>query len=43
MGANVKQLISVGEHIIIGAGAVVTRDINAKGSYIGSPARQLIK
>lgn len=43
IGANVKQLVSVGEHIIIGAGAVVTRDINAKGSYVGSPARKLIK
>jgi sugar O-acyltransferase (sialic acid O-acetyltransferase NeuD family) len=43
IGVSVKQLVSVGEDIIIGAGAVVTKDINTKGSYVGSPARKLIK
>lgn len=43
IGSSVKQLVCVGENIIIGAGAVVTKDINLKGSYIGSPARRLVK
>jgi len=45
IGANavVKQGISVGENVIIGAGAVVLNDIPDNVSFVGNPAKILLK
>ena len=40
IGSNVTMLpVSVCDGVVIGAGAVVTRDITEKGIYAGNPAR----
>jgi acetyltransferase-like isoleucine patch superfamily enzyme len=40
IGSNATLLpISVCDHVVIGAGSVVTRDILAPGIYMGNPAR----
>ena len=40
IGSNATILpVSICDHAVIGAGAVVTRDISVPGSYIGNPAR----
>ena len=43
VGANAVILpgISVKDNVVIGAGAVVTKDITESGTYIGSPARKI--
>jgi sugar O-acyltransferase (sialic acid O-acetyltransferase NeuD family) len=45
IGANsvIKQGLSICDNVIIGMGAVVTKDITEPGTYIGSPAKKLIK
>lgn len=42
IGSNVTLLpVSVCDGVVIGAGAVVTKDIREKGIYVGNPARLL--
>ncbi len=43
VGACVKNNIVIGENSLIGAGAVVVKDILEPGTYIGIPARKMIK
>jgi len=42
-GAIIMGGVYIGEDIAIGAGAVVTKDLKEKGTYIGVPARLLKK
>lgn len=40
IGSNATILpVSICDHVVIGAGAVVTKDINKPGIYAGNPAR----
>jgi acetyltransferase-like isoleucine patch superfamily enzyme len=42
IGTNVTVLpVSICDHVVIGAGAVVTKDITVSGVYAGNPARLL--
>lgn len=42
IGSNVTILpVNICDHVVIGAGAVVTKDITESGVYAGSPARRL--
>lgn len=42
IGSNATLLpVSVCSDVVIGAGAVVTRDITEPGTYVGNPARKL--
>jgi acetyltransferase-like isoleucine patch superfamily enzyme len=44
IGSNATVLpVSICDDVVIGAGAVVTRDINEPGIYAGNPARLLRK
>lgn len=43
IGASVNNNITVCDNCTIGAGAVVVRDINEAGTYIGVPAKKMIK
>lgn len=43
VGATVRNNINIGSDIVIGAGAVVVKDIENAGTYIGVPAKKLIK
>ena len=43
VGASIINNISVCENVMIGAGAVVVKDILESGTYIGVPARKMIK
>ena len=40
IGAVVKNNISIASECVIGAGAVVVKDIIDKGIYVGVPARK---
>ena len=39
-GANIIQYKRITDDTIIGAGAIVIRDINKPGIYMGNPARE---
>lgn len=42
IGTNATIMpVKVCDHVVVGAGAVVTRDICEPGVYVGNPARQL--
>ncbi len=44
IGSNATLLpVSICDHVVIGAGAVVTRDITEPGNYAGNPARLVSK
>lgn len=44
IGSNATILpVTICDNVVIGAGAVVTKDINISGTYIGNPARLLNK
>jgi acetyltransferase-like isoleucine patch superfamily enzyme len=44
IGSNATLLpVQICDHVVIGAGAVVTRNITEPGTYIGNPARLLEK
>lgn len=44
IGSNATILpVSICDGVVIGAGAVVTKDIKKKGSYAGNPAKKLKK
>ena len=40
-GATVSNNISICQDCVIGAGAVVVKDIVEKGTYVGVPARNI--
>jgi acetyltransferase-like isoleucine patch superfamily enzyme len=42
LGSNATILpVSICDHVVIGAGSVVTKDINEPGIYAGNPCRKL--
>ena len=41
IGACIKNNISVAKKCIIGAGAVVLKDIEESGTYVGVPAKRI--
>ena len=42
IGTNATLMpVSICDHVVIGAGAVVTKDIDTPGFYVGNPARLL--
>ena len=42
IGSNATILpVSICDHVVIGAGAVVTKDITEPGTYVGNPAERL--
>ena len=41
IGASVSNNLSICENCMIGAGAVVVKDITESGTYIGVPARRM--
>ncbi|MCP4323692.1 MAG: acetyltransferase [Psychromonas sp.] len=43
IGAVTKQMLTITEHVIVGAGASVVNDLTFSGTYIGVPARKIIK
>jgi sugar O-acyltransferase (sialic acid O-acetyltransferase NeuD family) len=45
IGANavIKQGVSIADHVTIGAGTVVLKNITQKGTWVGNPAKQLLK
>ena len=44
IGSNATILdVRICDHVVVGAGAVVTRDITERGIYAGNPARKLRK
>jgi len=40
IGATIKNNISICDHCVVGAGAVVVKDITIPGTYIGIPAKE---
>lgn len=42
-GATILPGITIGEYALIGAGAVVTKDVSAHTTVIGNPAKEFKK
>jgi sugar O-acyltransferase (sialic acid O-acetyltransferase NeuD family) len=42
-GAQILQYVKIGEDATVGAGAVVNKDVNAKTTVVGIPAKEIIK
>jgi sugar O-acyltransferase (sialic acid O-acetyltransferase NeuD family) len=42
-GAQILQYVKIGNGATVGAGAVVNKDVNAKTTVVGIPAKELIK
>ena len=40
-GAHILQGLTISDDTIVGAGAVVTKDITEPGTYVGVPARKI--
>jgi serine acetyltransferase len=40
IGASIVNNVSICDDVIIGAGGVVIKDIDEKGTYVGVPARK---
>jgi acetyltransferase-like isoleucine patch superfamily enzyme len=40
-GATVIQYVSICQECVVGAGAVVIKDISEPGIYVGNPARKV--
>jgi len=43
VGSCIIELTQIGEHTYIGAGSTVISDLSGNATYVGSPAKQLIK
>lgn len=43
VGATVKNNVCICKDTVIGAGCVVVKDINEEGTYVGVPAKRIIK
>jgi UDP-N-acetylbacillosamine N-acetyltransferase len=43
VGATIIDKISICSHVVIGAGATVVENIDEPGTYIGTPARKLVR
>ncbi|MEW9679318.1 acetyltransferase [Pseudomonas sp. TE50-2] len=43
IGASVRQLVTLGESVVVGAGAAVTADVAEALTVVGVPARPLIR
>ena len=41
VGAVVRDFVQIGSNIVVGAGAVVVKDLLEPGTYVGCPARLL--
>lgn len=41
IGSSIKQLIKIGNHVIVGAGSVVVSDITENSTVVGVPAKLL--
>lgn len=42
-GAQILQYLKIGAHSVVGAGAVVTKDVEAGTTVVGVPAKPLVK
>lgn len=43
VGAVIKDFITICSDVVIGAGAVVVKNISEPGTYVGCPAKKLVK
>ncbi len=43
INATVRQLISIGDYAVVGAGGVVVNDVPAGAAVVGNPAKLLVK
>jgi len=41
--AFIKQKVKIGSNVTIGAGAVVLEDVPNGGTWVGNPAKELVK
>jgi sugar O-acyltransferase (sialic acid O-acetyltransferase NeuD family) len=43
VGSTIIQLLNIGNNVTVGAGSTVIKDLAPNATYVGSPARKLIK